>query len=96
MVRETGKGQDESEDPVTAASCHLGLGATSEKPPPNRVKVRVRVRFVFCSFRFSFTEYIHAASVSMWCEREIGVRAGVRGDYLMTLHSNVNATSSII
>ena len=30
----------------------------------------VRVRFVFCRFGFSFTEYIHATSFSMWCERE--------------------------
>ena len=33
-----------------------------------RVRVGVRVRFAFCSFGFSFTEYIHAASFSMWCE----------------------------
>ena len=31
------------------------------------VRVRVRVRFAFCSLGFSFTEYIHAASFSMWC-----------------------------
>ena len=34
------------------------------------VRVRVRLRFAFCSFGFSFTEYIHTASFSMWCERE--------------------------
>ena len=33
-------------------------------------EIRVRVRFAFCSFGFSFTEYIHAASFSMWCVRE--------------------------
>ena len=35
-----------------------------------RVRVGVRVRFAFCSFGFSLQEYIHAASFSMWCERE--------------------------
>ena len=30
------------------------------------VKLRVRVRFVFCILGFSFTEYIYAASFSMW------------------------------
>ena len=28
--------------------------------------VRAGVRFAFCSLCFSFTEYIHAASFSMW------------------------------
>ena len=32
-----------------------------------RDRVRVRVRFSFRSFEFSFTEYIHTASFSMWC-----------------------------
>ena len=36
-----------------------------------RVTVRVRVRFAFCSLDFGFTEYIAAASFSMWCEREL-------------------------
>ena len=31
-----------------------------------RIRVRARVRFSFCSFGFNFTEYIHAASYSMW------------------------------
>ena len=35
-----------------------------------KCRVRVRVRFAFCSFGFSSTEYIHAASFSMWCDRE--------------------------
>ena len=30
------------------------------------VRVRVRVRFAFCILGFRFTEYIHAASLSMW------------------------------
>ena len=37
-----------------------------------RVRIRGRVRFAFCSFGFSFTESIHAASFSMWCERKSG------------------------
>ena len=28
---------------------------------------RVGVGFAFCSLGFSFTEFIHAASVSIWC-----------------------------
>ena len=36
-----------------------------------RVGVRVGVRFALGSFGFSFIEYIHAASFSIWCEREI-------------------------
>ena len=36
-----------------------------------RAMARLRIRFAFRSFGFSFTEYIHAASCSMWCVREI-------------------------
>ena len=36
-----------------------------------RVRVRVRVRFAFCSLVFSFTQYIHEASFSMWCVCEL-------------------------
>ena len=32
-----------------------------------RVRVRARVRFAVCSLGFSFTEYIHASSFSIWC-----------------------------
>ena len=35
-----------------------------------RGRGRGRGRFAFCSSDFSFTEYIHAASFSMWSERE--------------------------
>ena len=31
-----------------------------------RIRIRVRVRFAFRSLGFSFIEYIHAASFSMW------------------------------
>ena len=34
------------------------------------VRVRVRVRFAFRSLRVSFTGYNHAASFSVWGERE--------------------------
>ena len=45
----------------------LGSGLGLEEV---RVRVGVRVRFAFCSLGFSFTEYIHVASFSMWCVRE--------------------------
>ena len=55
-----------------------GLNLDPKRPRPTDVRnllsdcdtvlerVGVSVRFAFCSLGFSFTEYIHAASFSMW------------------------------
>ena len=42
----------------------------SEQPTKRSDWIRVRARglgFAVCSFGFSFTEYMHGGSVSMWC-----------------------------
>ena len=42
-----------------------------------RVQAMVRVRFTLCSFGFSFIEYIHATSFSMWSMVKVRVMVRV-------------------
>ena len=57
---------------MTPNSIRAGFGNRAKvRKNRVRVRVRVRVRFVFCGLGFGFTEYIHAASVSIGCEREL-------------------------